>query len=227
MAIACANVGVIVGTLMLTGLGFRLSGILVELCKESIPLLLVSSMVVCILLGMGVPTLAVYLVVSIFVAPVLINHGVLPVAVHMFVFYFGVLSCITPPVAVAAYTAAGISGASPMSTGFTAFRLALPSFIIPFMFVYNPALLMMGDPLNILWSFTTSLIGVGFMAAGLEGYLLRQTSVVERGLLIASGLCLIWPGLISDVIGLAVGVSVYLHEYWARQGRISASRIDV
>ncbi|HVL73127.1 MAG TPA: DUF3394 domain-containing protein, partial [Beijerinckiaceae bacterium] len=144
------------------------------------------------------------------VAPGLIQLGVNPLAAHLFIFYFGVISCITPPVALAAYAAAAISGASAMRTGLTACRLGIAAFIIPFMMVYNAELILQGSVVAILIATATAFIGVSCLAAGLEGYLLARAALWERVALMVAGLALIKPGLVTDLTGaVLVGLTLF------------------
>lgn len=172
IALCCANIGIIVGVLMLTGMGLKLSSLLVTLAHGNLLYLLVLTMIASIILGMGVPTLAAYLLLALVVGPALIQMGVLPLAAHLFIFYFGIISCITPPVAMAAYVAAGIAGSNPTKTGFMAWKLGLTAFIVPFVMVYNPGLLGIGSFIQIFRAIIFALISVYALASSLEGYLL-------------------------------------------------------
>jgi TRAP transporter 4TM/12TM fusion protein len=204
VATCCACAGIIIGMLMLTGLGLRLSGLLVDLAGNSLPLLLVLCMLTALIMGMGVPTIGAYVVLAVFVAPALIEMGIAPLAAHLFIFYFGVISCITPPVCLAAFAAAGISGAHPMSTGVTAFRLGIAGFIVPFVMVYNPEVIMEGTWYAILTVSITASIGVAAVATSLEGYWRGTLSIWERIMLLAGGLTLISGGALTDAAGLAL-----------------------
>jgi TRAP transporter 4TM/12TM fusion protein len=204
VAIACASAGIIIGMLMLTGLGLRISGLLVDLSGGSLPLLLTLTMVASLILGMGVPTLGAYIVLAVLVAPSMIQLGVEPLAAHLFIFYFGVISAITPPVCMAAFAAAAISGAHPMRTGLTAFRLGIPVFIVPFIMVYHPAMILEGTAFEIIRVALTGLVGAGALAAGLEGYLLRPMTIAERGAAVLGGVLLIMGDTATDGMGLAL-----------------------
>ena len=173
VGIACAMAGIISGVIMGSGLGYRISSILTSVAGTSMLLLLVLTMVVSLIMGMGVPTTAAYLVLASLVAPTMIQLGIPPLAAHMFIFYFGCISSITPPVALAAYAGAGLAGCDPNKTGYKAFRLAFCSFLMPYLFVYNPVLLMEGGVLDILWSLVTALIGAYLLASGFEGFFFR------------------------------------------------------
>ena len=204
-ACVCACAGIVIGVLMLTGLALRLSGIMIDLAGGSLILLLLITMVVSVILGMGLPTSAVYVILAILVAPAMIETGVNPLAAHMFIFYFGVLANVTPPVAIAAYAGAGIAGADPTKTGMIAFRLALAGFILPFMWVYEPALLMQGEPSRIILACSTGVVGILALSGALQSYLFgRRASWYERLLLGAGALCLIKPGWVTDLVGLGL-----------------------
>jgi len=202
IAICCATVGIILGITVLTGLGLRLSGMLTTLAHGSLPILLILAMICSIILGMALPTVAVYLVLVIMIGPALIKMGVDPLAAHLFVFYFGITSQITPPVALAAYVGAGIAGAPPMKTGFTATKLGMVTYILPFMFVYGPALLLKGSALSITLAITSSILGVVSLAIGLQGYFLSNLRLWERTVIIVGSILMIKPGLTTDIIGL-------------------------
>lgn len=216
VAIACASAGIIIGMLMLTGLGLRISGLLVDIAGGNLPVLLILTMIASLILGMGMPTLGAYIVLAILVAPSLIQMGVQPLAAHLFIFYFGVISAITPPVCMAAFAAAAISGDDPMKTGFTAFRLGLVVFIVPFVMIYNPALIMHGTGWEIAVASTTALAGSAALASSLEGYLLRPMKLAERGLAMAGGVMLISGGYVTDLLGVTMLVILVAVQFWRR-----------
>jgi TRAP transporter 4TM/12TM fusion protein len=202
VAMACACAGIIIGIFNLTGFGVRLSTILIEVSHGVLLALLVLTMVSSLILGMGLPTTACYIILAVLVAPAMVKMGVLPIAAHMFVFYFGILSAVTPPVAVAAYAGAGLANAPPGRTGYTAWRLALAGFILPYMFVYGPELLMVGSWSDIVLAFITSVVGVFLLAASIQGYFIKKANLWERILLFAASLLLIKPGILTDIMGL-------------------------
>lgn len=209
VATACAIVGIIIGTVLGSGLGYRLSAILVDIAGGKLPLLLVMTMLVSLILGMGLPTSAAYLVLATLVAPAVIKLGVDPMAAHLFIFYFGVISNVTPPVAMAAYAAAGVARCSPNKCGFRAFQLALSGFILPFMFVYNPVLMARGSWVTILYCTCTAMIGVYCLSSACEGYFIKwQSSIPERLLLGAAALTLICPTVFTDIIGAGIFLAV-------------------
>jgi TRAP-type uncharacterized transport system fused permease subunit len=165
-------------------------------------------MVVSIILGMGLTTTACYVILAVLVAPSLIKMGVPAIAAHFYVFYFGMYSFITPPVALGAYAAASLSGADPFSTGFTAFKIALPGFLIPFLFIYYPALLAIGAPLDVAIVAVTACIGVFFMCTSTVGFFRKNLVPWERAVMLAAGLLLIHPSYISSIIGIALGAAM-------------------
>lgn len=222
VALACSCAGIIIGVFTLTGIGAKFSSLLISLSRGSVSLLLVLTMVASLILGMGLPTVAAYLILAILVAPALIDMGVLPLAAHLFIFYFGIISAVTPPVALAAYAGAGIAGSDPFKTGYTAWRLALSGFILPYMFVANPVLLMKGQFLDILLACISATLGIYALSAGLQGYLLNKTNTLQRILLIAASLTLIHPGLKTDIIGYGLVGVTFLSQIHARRKDVMA-----
>ena len=212
VAAVCACAGIIIGVTALTGVGLKVSSIMIDLGGVSVLLSLFLAMCISLILGMGLPTTAAYIICAAIVAPSLIKLGLTPLGAHLFIFYFSCLSAITPPVAVAAYVAAGIARANPVQVGFTAVRLGIAAFIVPYMFVYGSALLLKGDLGSVLWAVVTSLIGITTLAAAMERWLMGQpASWIQTGLLFASALLLIKPGLTTDLIGLGLlGVVIIL-----------------
>lgn len=211
VAIACGVVGIIIGIVMGSGLGFRMSSVLIQVSNGHLGILLVLTMLVPLILGMGVPTTAAYLMLALLVVPALKQMNVLPLAAHLFIFYFGIISNVTPPVALAAYAAAGVARCNPTKTGVFAFKLSLSGFILPFMFVYNPVLLMQGGALEILQSLITALLGIYSLSAALEKFVFKwNINQAERLVLLASALLLIIPGTITDLIGFAVLLGIFL-----------------
>ena len=206
----CACAGIIVGVISLTGVGARFSAVLLDLAAASQLLALFFAMCIAILLGMGMPTTAAYAVAASVVAPGLVQLGIPQLTAHFFVFYFAVLSAITPPVALASYAAAGISGANPMETSVASFKIGIAAFIVPFMFFYNSALLMEGSTLDIFRAAATAIIGVFFLSSGVQGWFVGTRSAwFIRGLLIVAALFLISGGLLTDLIGVGIAVTAW------------------
>jgi TRAP-type uncharacterized transport system fused permease subunit len=163
------------------------------------------TMVTSIILGMGVPTTANYVITSTIAAPALIQMGVPLMAAHMFVFYFGIIADVTPPVALAAFAGAGISGGNPMKTGITASKLAIAAFVIPYIFVLSPALLMVNTtPMELIWAFATSVIGMVGLGTAMIGYLMAPVNILIRVMAFAGGITLIYPGVYTDMIGFGM-----------------------
>ncbi|WP_053363427.1 TRAP transporter permease [Bacillus sp. FJAT-27251] len=200
---ACAGAGIIVGSVVLTGLGTRFSRLAIDISGENLLLLLILVMVASIILGMGMSTVSAYVILAVLAAPALINLGVSPVAAHMFVFYYGVMSGLTPPVAITAYTAAGLAGSPPNATAFTATKIGLGGFIVPFIFVYNEALLLQGDTSTIALSVITSIIGAAAFVFFVQGYFIKKASWIERLFFLAAAIVLIIPGVLTDILGIA------------------------
>jgi len=204
VAMACASAGIVIGIVLQTGLALRFTSFLVQLAQGQLVLALLITMFAGIVLGMGMPTTPAYIMQAALLVPAIIKLGVVPMAAHMFAFYFSCLSAVTPPVALAVYAAASIGGASLWGAGLQALKFAAAGFIVPFFFVYNPALLFSGPWSEILRAVATGTVGVVALAAGLEGYFLRPARWLERGLFLAAAVLLIDPGLTSDVIGLGL-----------------------
>ena len=212
VAAACGIAGIIAGTITMTGLANTLINGIVALANGKIIIALFLTMLCCIVLGMGVPTTANYCIMAATCAPILVRMGVPMVAAHFFVFYFGIVADLTPPVALAAYAGAAIAGANPMKTALQATKLAIGAFIVPYVFALNPAMLFIDTSAGeVILIVITSLIGIFGVSAGLEGYILRNAAWWERILSVAGGLLLIYPGIVTDLIGLAlVGLVVVI-----------------
>ena len=204
VAAACAAAGIVVGVASLTGIGLRMSEFIVTLSGGHLPIALVLTAMGAVILGMGLPTTAAYVVLAALGAPALTEMGVPLLPAHLFIFYFGALSNVTPPVALAAYAAAGIAGGTPIRTAVTALSLAVTGFVVPFMFVYGPPLLMDGTVLSVLLAFATASIGVAALAGAVIGFVRSPLAFWERGLLAVAALCLLASGIATDVVGIVV-----------------------
>jgi TRAP-type uncharacterized transport system fused permease subunit len=201
VVVAC---NILVGMITLTGLGLQISSILIELSGNSLFWLLFLTMIASLILGLGLPIIVSYLVLAVLVAPALTQMGVDPLAAHLFIFFFALVSDLTPPVAPGAFVAAGIAGADMMKTAWMACRLGLVVYILPYMFVYNNALLLKGDLSEIVLSAITAFIGVYALACGIQGYMFRPAKIYERVLFFIAAIGLIKPGWISDLVGLGI-----------------------
>lgn len=216
---ACATAGIVAGTVTSTGLGSRLGGSIIDIAQGSFLLVLLMTMIVCVILGMGLPTTANYVVTATIAAPILINNFEVPViAAHMFVFFFGILADITPPVCLAAYAGAGIAGANPMKTGVTAVKLAIAAFLIPFVFVLEPSLLLQGTIAELIPALATLVLGMMVIAAGLAGYFFGRTSALERALLLIGGVLMVYPHVVVSVAGLVLAVIAVVLQLIRRRG---------
>lgn len=207
----CACAGIIVGIMALTGVGYKFINLITTIGGDHLLLLMVLLMLTCIILGMGVPTTPAYVIVATLGAPALMKMGVDPLPAHLFVLYFAILSVITPPVCLASYAGAAIAEAPAMKTGFVAAKLGIVAFIIPFMFVFQPALLLEGELTTVAGAVVTSLVGVIGLSAGMQGWFIAACRAYERVFLVAGGLMLIYPGLVTDLIGCGlIGATVML-----------------
>ncbi|WP_339230918.1 TRAP transporter fused permease subunit [Oceanobacillus sp. FSL K6-2867] len=210
---ACAAAGLIIAGIMSTGLGGKVTSIVLGLTEGMLFPTLLLVMLICIVLGMGMPVAAAYILTAMLAAPALIELGVSVLAAHLFIVYFSIFSAITPPVAVAAYAAAGIADANPNRVGLEAVKLGIVGFVVPFMFVLESALLMDGNIVEVLLAFLTAIIGVTALAGGAIGWLRTKTTVMERILLVVSGALSMYANLWTSIIGLAIIILVYGSQY--------------
>jgi TRAP transporter 4TM/12TM fusion protein len=201
VALACACAGIVIAVVTLSGLGIVFTQFVVRLAQDTLLAALVLTMAAGIVLGMGMPTTPAYIMMTALLVPALIKLGVVVPAAHMFAFYFAILSAITPPVALAVFAAAGLAKSDLWASGWAAMKIGAAGFIVPFMFAYEPALLMIGDWQTIAWSCVTASSGIVLFAGGLHGYFLTRASLWQRALLIVGGLLLVKPGLQTDIAG--------------------------
>jgi TRAP transporter 4TM/12TM fusion protein len=215
----CAAAGIVIGVTSQTGVGLKFATILLSYSKDLLPLGLFLSMVVALILGMGMPTTAAYAICAAVITTGLQNLGAQPIGAHLFVFYFACISAITPPVALAAYAGAAIAGAHPNRVGFTAMKLGAAAFIAPYMFVFNPPMLLLGEVPQIIQAVITSLIGTFSLACGMQGWLLgRPASMYFRVPLVVAAITLIDPNWLTDLIGIGLFATiVFLHRRFARK----------
>ena len=229
--------GVVIGVLQLTGLGFTLTLTLLKVGESSAILLLILTAVVSIILGMGMPTTAVYVLLAVLVAPGLAKLGIVPIAAHLFIFYFGMLSMITPPVCMASYAAASIGKTDPVRTGWEAMRLCSIAYVVPFLFVFSPSLLLIGHWYEVVLSIITAIIGSILLGVGLIGYLFRRVGIIKRALFMLAAAGLLIPVVHSgkyavltwatNGIGLLLAVILVGAEWQARTARTAASAAAV
>ncbi|MBT8474632.1 MAG: TRAP transporter fused permease subunit [Alphaproteobacteria bacterium] len=203
--------GIVIGVLNITGLSFNLTYLLVQVGSGSAILLLALSAIVCIILGMGLPTLGVYVLLAALVAPALIQVGIEPIAAHLYVLYFGMMSMITPPIALAAFAAASIARAPAMATGWAAMRFGWSAYVIPVLFAFSPTLILIGEPAEIIFAVTTAGVGVWLVSSALAGYFAQPLGPIKRVLFAVAGLLALVPALafdgalLTDALGLALG----------------------
>ncbi|MFZ7101578.1 MAG: TRAP transporter permease [Peptococcaceae bacterium] len=216
VALACSTAGIVIGVLGLTGLGLKLSSLLVTWSGGSLIVLMILTMITGIILGMGLPTTGVYIILSVLAAPALVEMGVTPLAAHFFVFYYGVLAAITPPVALAAYAGAGIAGADYMETGWHAVKLGLAGFIVPFIFIFAPAILGQGTIMEIVHVTATAFLGITALSVGIQGAPVSQK--ISRFLLVISSLFLLKPGITTDLIGVLLIITAYISDRIMKKG---------
>lgn len=213
VAISCACVGIIVGVCSLTGFALNIASAIISIGQSSIFLTLLFTMVTCMILGMGLPSIPSYLITATIAAPALVKLGIPDLSAHMFCFYFAMFANLTPPVALASFAAAGISGGNPMKTGWVSVKLAIAGFIVPYMFVYNQGLLLDGVTLlSGIWILITSVIGVFLISVAAEGYLFAKVPILVRLVSAVTALLLINSSFITDVVGLALCAAVVLFQ---------------
>jgi TRAP transporter 4TM/12TM fusion protein len=214
----CACAGIVVGVIALTGIGGRFSQLLLGLAAGNQVLAMLFAMLVALVLGMGMPTTAAYAIAASVIAPGLMRLGIEPLVAHMFIFYYAIISAITPPVALASFAAAGMAKADPWRTSLIALKLGLATFIVPFMFFVSPLLLAQGDLLPVLGVLATASLGVVMLACATEGWLVGRLGLLPRALLLGGALCLIVPEPATDALGLGLGAGALLLDRLARQG---------
>ena len=216
VAVACGVAGIIAGTITMTGLANIIINGIVAIAGSKVIIALFLTMLCCIILGMGVPTTANYCIMAATCAPILVRMGVPALAAHFFVFYFGIVADLTPPVALAAYAGAAIAQANPMKTAFTATKLAIGAFIVPFVFALNPAMLFINTSAwEVILICITSLVGIFALSASLQGYFLTHMPWYQRIISAVGGLLLIYPGLVTDGIGLGLVAIVLVFQLFA------------
>lgn len=226
---ACATAGIVAGTVTKTGVGGKLAGGILEFAGGSMLLVLLFTMISCLVLGMGLPTTANYVVTATIAAPILVANFDIPlISAHLFVFYFGILADITPPVCLAAYAGAGVANANPMKTGATAFKLAIAGFITPFVFVVAPALVLEGESAWLfMLVFSTTCLGIIAVSAGIMGHFLAHVGGFQRGVLLLAGIMLVWPQVVVSSFGFLVFITLgalqYRHSRPGDQGESALS----
>ena len=219
--IACATAGIIIGVVTKTGVGLKVATALLDLSGGQLLPAMFFTMVTSLILGMGVPTTANYVITSTIAAPALVQMDVPVLAAHMFAFYFGIVADVTPPVALAAYAGAGIAGANPMRCGVIAAKLAIAAFIVPYIFVLAPELLMINaTPLTITYSALTAIIGMWGVSMAMIGFCQNALNTLQRVLFMAGGICMIIPGHITDLVGVVCLIAAFM---WQRTNKIKGA----
>jgi TRAP-type uncharacterized transport system fused permease subunit len=216
---ALAVAGTLTMSFALTGIGLRITDILIQIAGGSKLLILVGTTFIVIILGMAVGPTPVYLTVAFISVPAMLQTGIPPMAAHMFLLFLCSAALITPPVCMSSFVAAQLAGANYMRTGYTGMRLGIVAFLVPFIFVYSPELLLIGSPIGVIWATITATIGVLVMSPGLAGYLLSDLGPVNRVLLVLAGVAMIIPGWKTDILGAAVASAILL---WQRRARVRA-----
>jgi len=228
IAIPTAACGIIIGIVIQSGLATKISSLIASVGISNKLIALMIGMTGCLILGMALPTVAAYLVSVVLFVPSLTGLGISPLQANMFIFYFGVLAQITPPVCLASYTAAGIAGANAMKTGWTAFKYALVAFLIPFVFVYDPSILLIGTPYQIIKGIIMTVISVYLLASGLAGYMNGKINSLLQAILIVASVLVIVPEIISSIIGIIIGIIVFIITFAKRRNieAVSEGRVS-
>ncbi len=225
LILICAVAGMFIGILNISGLAFGMTLQLLAVTGESLPVMLALTAVMAIVLGLGLPTVGVYIIMATLIAPALVKVGVAPMAAHMFLLYFGIMSMVTPPVALSAFAAANIAGADVDKTGWTATRIGWAAYIVPFLFVVSPSLLMVGDPLAIAWAVITASLGIWLGTIAVVGYYSAPIPIALRVLFMVAGVLLLIPAdafrgaIVADVAGLVLGAVLLWREIYRQRAR--------
>ncbi len=212
VSVACACAGIIIGCVFVSGLGLKFTNLIIDIAAGRLWIALVLTMIAALILGMGLTTTAVYITVAALVVPSLVKMGVEPMAAHLFAFYYGLVSAITPPVALAAFAGAGIAGSNPMQTGFSSFRLGFAKYIIPIVFVYVPGMVLVGTPIDILRYILMAFIGIFSLTIATEGWLYRRVNVIGRILMIPVSFMIFMPQLVYNIVGIVLLAGFIVYE---------------
>ena len=226
VSVACATAGIIIGCVFVSGLGLKFTTIIVSLAGGELWIALILTMFASLILGMGLTTTAVYITLAALVIPALTQMGVAPMAAHLFAFYFGLVSAITPPVALASFAAAGIAGSNPMQTGFHSFRLGIAKYVLPFVFVYNPAMVFVGDWFHIVTAVAGGFAGIYALTVTTEGWMLARVGWIMRGIMAVVAVLMFFPDLLTDLIGWIV-FAIILIWHWrhTRRSKLGAREV--
>jgi TRAP transporter 4TM/12TM fusion protein len=210
---ACATAGIIMAVILITGVGFKFVDLVLSVSRDVLLFGLILTAIASLILGMGLPTTGAYILVAALAAPALVKMGLSPLSSHLFVFYFAIISAITPPVALAAYAGASIAGSNMIQTGVTASRLGLAAFILPFYFVYNPAILLEGSWYMTARVLLLSMLALYLLSGGIEGWASRRLNPPMRGFYLLAGFLLIYPHFALDIIGIILGPALLAYTW--------------
>src|SRR6266496_2652936 len=227
VAATCAAAGIIVGVVTLTGLGLKFSSIVIQFAHGNLLMTAILTSLVVWVVGLAVPVTASYIICAVIAAPSLTKLGVPDYAAHMFIFYYAVLSEVSPPTALSPFAAAAITGGDPYRTTLQAWKYTLPAFLVPFAFVLDPSgvgLLLKGNPLDVIRVTVTAFIGIAALACGVQGWMLRRTTLLERLMLIVAGILLVYPAAAADVVGMALVLAAVALQRWGRAPAVSGGR---
>jgi TRAP transporter 4TM/12TM fusion protein len=226
LILICAVAGMFIGILNISGLAFGMTLQLLAITGESVALMLVVTALMAIVLGLGLPTVGVYIIMATLIAPALVKVGVAPMAAHMFLLYFGIMSMVTPPVALSAFAAANIAGSDVDKTGWTATRIGWAAYIVPFLFALSPSLLMQGSPLGIAWAVATAGFGIWLGTVGIVGFFYRAIPRLERALFVVAGVLTLIPydmfrgAILTDVVGIGLGAALLARELYRKRALV-------
>jgi TRAP transporter 4TM/12TM fusion protein len=217
VSVACACAGIIIGCVFVSGLGLKFTNLIIDIAAGRLWVALVLTMIAALILGMGLTTTAVYITVAALVVPSLVKMGVEPIAAHLFAFYYGLVSAITPPVALAAFAGAGIAGSNPMQTGFSSFRLGFAKYIIPIVFVYVPGMVLVGEPIDIIRYIILGFVGIFSLTIATEGWLYRRVHPIWRIVMIPVSFMIFMPQLHYNIVGIALLAAFIVYERLRRK----------
>jgi TRAP transporter 4TM/12TM fusion protein len=228
LILICGVAGMFIGILNISGLAFGLTLQLLAITGESLPAMLIVTALMAIVLGLGLPTVGVYIIMATLIAPALVKVGVAPMAAHMFLLYFGIMSMVTPPVALSAFAAANIAGSDVDKTGWTATRIGWAAYLVPFLFALSPSLLMQGHPLVIAWAVASAGFGIWLGTVGIVGFFYRAIPMAERVLFVVAGVLTLIPAdmfrgaFVTDVVGIGLGATLLARELYRRRRALHA-----
>jgi len=220
VSVACAAAGIIIGCVFVSGVGMKFTNLIIMIAGGKLWIALILTMIACLILGMGLTTTAVYITVAALVVPALEGMGVIPIAGHLFAFYFGLVSAITPPVALASFAAAGIAGSPPMQTGFYSFRIGLAKYIIPIVFVYDSGMLFEGSPFEIGMGIFRCFCGIFMLTIATEGFLFQSVGFIARILAVAWSFLIFFPSLTTDLVGFPGAILMIAFYHFRRDKEV-------